>query len=244
MKFYPRKWGSEEGTLGGGCGSPSLAGVILDPLALLVQVTQLDGKPPPVGIFTARIIARQIMDLMGKNPIDVKVITEQEAIVQMEPESPMVSVAQVFHNLRMWDGCATEIMCLVSSQKQVQEIAYECETYHHQSQHMEQEMQRIQQEQQHSCDQMVDLLQKLSEEIKKVEELRAQVGESVEPPIKKEVSGAGLAMEKEDLTTSMVLWFEDTKISKPPQVCVFSRNEPVPKEEGNVDQWEFQVRGL
>ena len=89
----------------------------------------------------------------------------------------------------------------------------------------------------------MDLLQKLSEEIKKVEELRAQVGESVEPWIKKEVSGAGSLMEEEVLTTSMVLWYEDTKILKPPQVCIFSGNEPVPKEEGNANQWEFQVWG-
>ena len=34
----------------------------------------------------------------------------------------------------------------------------------------------------------------------------------------------------------------EMKISKPPQICIFSGQEPVPKEEGNYDQWEFQVR--
>ena len=81
-------------------------------------------------------------------------------------------------------------------------------------------MWRIQQEQQHSHDQIVDLLQNFSKEIKKVEELRAQVGESVEPSSKKEVSGAGSMMEEEDLTTTMVLWSEDTKILKPPQCSI------------------------
>ena len=33
------------------------------------------------------------------------------------------------------------------------------------------------------------------------------------------------------------------KILKPPQICTFSGNEPVLKEEGSYDQWEFQVRG-
>ena len=109
-----QEWGNKEGALGGGCVSPSLAGVILDPLVLLVQVTQLDGKPFPVGIFTAHTIARQIMDLMGKKErIDVKVIMEQEATVQMEPESSVVPVAEALHNLHMWDGCATKIMSYV-----------------------------------------------------------------------------------------------------------------------------------
>ena len=34
----------------------------------------------------------------------------------------------------------------------------------------------------------------------------------------------------------------EMKISKPPQICIFSGQEPVPKDEGNYDQWEFQVR--
>ena len=35
----------------------------------------------------------------------------------------------------------------------------------------------------------------------------------------------------------------EMKISKPLQICIFSGQEPVPKDEGNYDQWEFQVRG-
>ena len=35
----------------------------------------------------------------------------------------------------------------------------------------------------------------------------------------------------------------EMKISKPPQICIFSGQEPVPKGEGNYDQWEFQLRG-
>ena len=34
------------------------------------------------------------------------------------------------------------------------------------------------------------------------------------------------------------------KIYKPPQICTLSRNNPVPKDEGSHDQWEFQVRGV
>ena len=44
-------------------------------------------------------------------------------------------------------------------------------------------------------------------------------------------------------TMTVVATQSEVKISKPPQICIFSRQEPVPKEEGNYDQWEFQVRG-
>ena len=57
----------------------------------------------------------------------------------------------------------------------------------HQNQHIEQENQRVQQEQQQSQDHMVDLLQKFSEEVRKVEEPRTQVGGAAKPSTKKEV---------------------------------------------------------
>ena len=50
---------------------------------------------------------------------------------------------------------------------------------------------------------------------------------------------------KPESTTTMavVSTQSEMRISKPPQICIFSRQEPVPKEEGNYDKWEFQVRG-
>ena len=50
---------------------------------------------------------------------------------------------------------------------------------------------------------------------------------------------------KTESTTTMttVSTQSEMKISKPPQICIFSGQEPVPKDKGNYDQWEFQVRG-
>ena len=45
-------------------------------------------------------------------------------------------------------------------------------------------------------------------------------------------------------TMTAVATQSEMKISKPPQICIFSGQEPVPKEEGNYDQWEFQVRSV
>ena len=48
---------------------------------------------------------------------------------------------------------------------------------------------------------------------------------------------------KSTTTMTAVATQSEMKISKLPQICIFSGQEPVPKEEGNYDQWEFQVRG-
>ena len=44
------------------------------------------------------------------------------------------------------------------------------------------------------------------------------------------------------ITMTVVSTQSEMRISEPLQICIFSRQEPVQKEEGNYDQWEFQVR--
>ena len=103
---------------------------------------------------------------------------------------------------------------------------------------------------------MVELLQKFGIEVKKVEELHRRVEQAeVIPkrtpltPVKgeientqEEITNTPVKMES-TITMSSIKETGETKIAKPPQVCTFSGQDPVPKEEGNYDQWEFQVRG-
>ena len=119
------------------------------------------------------------------------------------------------------------------------------------------ETQRFQQEQQESREQMVELLQKFGSEVKQVEELRCKVERTESNPDERKVVDAkgedeilsqemGHNPHQAESTTTMtaVSTQSEMKISKPPQICIFSGLEPVPKDEGNYDQWEFQVRGV
>ena len=121
---------------------------------------------------------------------------------------------------------------------------------------MEADTRQFQQEQQESLDQMVELLQKFGSEVKKVEELRCRVEWTESTPDEGKIVAAkgedGIPFQeivhtphKTESTTTMtaVSTQSEMKISKPPQICIFSGQEPVPKDEGNYDQWEFQVRG-
>ena len=104
---------------------------------------------------------------------------------------------------------------------------------------------------------MVELLQKFGSEVKKVEELRCKVEQTESTPDERKVvdmKGEDKILSQEmrhnphqaESTTTMtaVSTQSEMKISKPPQICIFSGLEPVPKDEGNYDQWEFQVRGV
>ena len=103
---------------------------------------------------------------------------------------------------------------------------------------------------------MVELSQKFGSEVKKVEELRCKVERTESTPDERkavDVKGEdkilsqeiGYNPHKTESTTTMttVSTQSEMKISKPLQICIFSGQEPVLKDEGNYNQWEFQVRG-
>ena len=113
--------GSEEGAEGGSPGGICRMQMHLDPLPepllLLLEVTQTDGQPLPVRMFTAQTVMQHVIDLTGQNPVEVDVMNDRDTIVQMEPDTTIVHAAQALHNARLWDGQATEITCLLSSRQ-------------------------------------------------------------------------------------------------------------------------------
>ena len=75
---------AEEGHQVLGCGTPSDVMVPPEPLVLLIEVTQVDGSTLPLGTFTARSIVHQIIGLTGRNPVDIEIVNDHNAIVQMD----------------------------------------------------------------------------------------------------------------------------------------------------------------
>ena len=74
-------------------------------LLLLLKVTQTDGQPLPVGMFTAHTVAQHVIELTGQNPVEIDVMNDRDMIVQMEPETTIVHAAQALHNAIGWPGC-------------------------------------------------------------------------------------------------------------------------------------------
>ena len=78
--------------------------------------------------------------------------------------------------------------------------------------------------------QMIEILEKVSEQVKKVENIH---------------SGSMPALDGEYYTpaVSQVRVSRMSKLSVPPNLPIFSGQEPVPSTEGSIDQWFFWVEG-
>ena len=78
--------------------------------------------------------------------------------------------------------------------------------------------------------QMIEILEKVSDQVKKVQNICSgsmpvPEGEYYTPPV------------------SQTRVNHPNKLSAPPNLPIFSGQEPVPGTEGSIDQWLFQVEG-
>ena len=66
---------------------------------LLLRVTQASGKPLPIGGFTGRAMAQMLYEIAGVTPRGVVVLTDQEVVIELEMETPIVEVSRAVHGL-------------------------------------------------------------------------------------------------------------------------------------------------
>ena len=78
------------------------------PFVLLLRVTQLNGKPLPIGGFTGWVISQMLHEVAGVIPKEVVVMNDQEVVMEYEKETPMMEVSKALskaiHGLFHWDG--------------------------------------------------------------------------------------------------------------------------------------------
>ena len=86
--------GTEGGSSGGICGMQAHSDPLPELLLLLLEMTQTDGQPLPVGMFTACMVAQHVIKLTGQNPVEIDVMNDRNTIVQMEPETTVVHAAK------------------------------------------------------------------------------------------------------------------------------------------------------
>ena len=79
-------------------------GESVEPLLLLIQATQVNGQPLPIGSFTARVVVAVVQRHTGHHPVDVDVMSDRDAVIELEPDIRVGEVAQLLHSTHEWDG--------------------------------------------------------------------------------------------------------------------------------------------
>ena len=115
-----REGNTNEGSL---CGQGRRESV--EPLLLLIQATQVNGRPLPIGSFTAQTIATVVHNQMGHLPIDGDVMSNHDAVIELDSDVRVGEVTQSLHGVHEWDGQQAEINCLLSTHHSVMNVVHE-----------------------------------------------------------------------------------------------------------------------
>ena len=136
---------------------------------LLLRVTRANGKPLPIGGFTTRAMAQMLYEIAGVTLRDVVVLTDQEVVIELEMEMPIMEVSRAMHGLYKWAGQSIAVDSVVAGRDSIKEMVKEREITREKQKELEQEHQQMK-EDQHECqEQMIEILEKVSDQIKKVE---------------------------------------------------------------------------
>ena len=85
----------------------------------------------------------------GKNPIEVKVRNEQDAIVQFDNSVSVGEAARLLHGTHDWLGQVVKINCLLSTRESIESIVDDREKGRSRLAELEKDQQKVQQEQEH-----------------------------------------------------------------------------------------------
>ena len=96
-------------------------------LLLLLQATQLDGKALPRESFTAKAVGAQVQQITGFRPINIEVVTNRDAILELEPPTWPDEAAQRLHGIREWDGQMVDLGCLLTMRRSIMNVVEERE---------------------------------------------------------------------------------------------------------------------
>ena len=92
---------------------------------LLLRVTQANGKPLPIGGFTNRMMAQMLYEITGVTLRDVVILTDQEVVIELEMETPIMEVSRAVHGLYRWAGQFITVGSVVARRDLIKEIVKE-----------------------------------------------------------------------------------------------------------------------
>ena len=65
-------------------------------------MTQLNGRPLPVGRFTGWAMSQMLHEITGVVPEEVLVMNDQKVVMEFKEGIPMIEVSQAVHGLFYW----------------------------------------------------------------------------------------------------------------------------------------------
>ena len=97
------------------------------PLALLIQVTTLEGTPLQYGDFNEGLVLEMFQNVTEVVPVVIEILTDRDALIDIPEDKLTFDVAQVLHGRISWYGTELWVDCIMATRESCMSIQKERE---------------------------------------------------------------------------------------------------------------------
>ena len=208
--------------------------VVLNELLILMHIEQEGGKPLPMGSYTERSVARRVTQMTGIIPARVTRINAYDTVLEVPVDVSVVTVSQQLHMLRDWEEIPIEISCIMGKKSFVTEVCLQKSAMIEQRGESEREIEQMRMEARAHRDTLSQLVDRVNQQAKLVADLQTRSYSESIPRIPSSIATP--------------LYHDEAhrqhKMTKTPDLPIFSGEIPTPKGETEFDNWIFQIKGM
>ena len=199
-------------------------------LLLLMRVKQLDGRPLPVGTYTDRCVNLQILQWTEITPAHTTRVNPLDTVVEFAADVPIVAVAQQLHMIREWEEVPVTVSCIMGRREYIMEVCHQKSILIEQRGEVEKEIERTRTETRQQKETLSQLVDRVNQQARLISELQTQ---SLQGSMTR-IPSHQFSHHNEDRQ----------KMTKTPDLPLFSGELPTPKGEVEFDNWIFQIKSL
>ena len=214
------------------------------PLSILIKITKINGESLPYREVSAGLVEEIFQNSVGIIPLDVLVLNDQDALVDLVDGTAMTEIAMAVHGEGRWRDQDIRVGCVIAGRESLISIEKEREEHRMQKEELERERQELLERERESKMMVQESSLRMKNEFANYQlhmnDLTARVQEqlSLLETVRKDLEGE--VQKKKRRSSSN--YFDD-HIDKLPIFPLFSGAEPTPKDECGIETFLFQVRG-
>ena len=202
-------------------------------LLLLIRIEQKDGRPLPVGTYSEHCVHLKLAQWTGVTVERVTRMNPYDTIIEVAASASVVAIAQQLHSIREWEEIPVVVACIMGKKSYIVDVCHQRTAMIEQRREAERELERTREETREQRASLAQLIDRVNQQARIIGQLQMQ-------------SLAG-SIQSVPSTLSNPCSHHDhipPKMTKAPDLPVFSGELPTPKGEVEFDNWIFQIKSL
>ena len=202
-------------------------------LLLLIRIEQEDGRPHPVGTYSEHCVHLKLTQWTGVTTECVTRINPYDTIIEVAASVSVVAIAQQLHSIREWEEILVMVACIMGKKSYIVDVCRQRTAMIDQRGEAERELERTREETREQRASLAQLTDWVNQQARIIGQLQTQ-------------SLAGLIQSVPSTLSNPCSHHDHTqpKMTKAPDLPVFSGELPTPKGEVEFDNWIFQIKSL